>query len=56
MERMKKDEQKEILLMSESIKYFAERKQKRHQKEFMILGNLEKNIRQYVLFSLSVLL
>lgn len=38
MERMEEVEQKEVLLMSEYIKYFIERKQKRHQKEFIILG------------------
>lgn len=42
MERMEEDQQKEILLMSECIKYFIERKQKRHQKEFIILGKPRK--------------
>lgn len=39
---MEEDEQKEIFLMSKCIKYLIERKQKRHQKEFIILGKPKK--------------
>lgn len=42
MERMEEDEQKEILLMSDCIKYFIERKQKMHQNKFRILEKPKK--------------
>lgn len=38
MERMEDDEQKEVLLMSERVEHFIEGKQKRHQKEFIVVG------------------
>lgn len=57
MERMEDDEQKEVLLMSERVERFIEGRQKRHQKEFIVVGKQQKkSIRQCVLFSLSILL
>lgn len=41
-ERMEEDEQKEVPVMSECIKYLIERKQKSHQNEFIILGKPKK--------------
>lgn len=51
---MEDEEQKEILLMSECIKRFIEGRPKRHQKQFIIFGNLQKCVRQYILFSLFI--
>lgn len=42
MERMEEDEQKEILLMSDCIEYFIERKQKMHQNKFRVLEKPQK--------------
>lgn len=53
---MEEDEQEEILLMSECIKYFTERKQKRHCKEFVVLGAPKKEGSDNVFSALSVLL
>lgn len=42
MERMERDEQKAILLMSDCIKYFIERKQKMHQNKIKVLEKPKK--------------
>lgn len=51
---MEGEEQKQTLPMSECIKLFIEGRPKRHQKQLIILGNLQKCVRQYILFSLFI--
>lgn len=42
MERMEEDEQNEILLMSDCIKYFIESKQKMHENKFRVFEKPKK--------------
>lgn len=50
MERMEEDEQKEILLRSDCIEYFIERKQKMHQNKFRVLEKPQKKKKKKCIF------
>lgn len=54
MERMEEDEQKEILLRSDCIEYFIERKQKMHQNKFRVLEKPQKREIKCIFFSLMI--